>query len=136
MTTTILVGTDTSAAADLAVEDAARLARDRGAELVVLYVTPGDDLRAVVDPARAADPAGHVHRLAARFPELRAVARTEVGEPAERLVAVAEELRADAIVVGNRGTHGSWWRVRDSVPNLVLRHAPCSVFIVDTRKAQ
>jgi len=26
--------------------------------------------------------------------------------------------------------------VRDSVPNLVLRHAPCSVFIVDTRTAQ
>ena len=38
--TTILVGTDTSAAADLAVEDAARLARDRGAELLVLYVQP------------------------------------------------------------------------------------------------
>jgi nucleotide-binding universal stress UspA family protein len=51
-------------------------------------------------------------------------------------VAVAEELRADTIVVGNRGTHGSWWRVKDSVPNLVLRHAPCNVFIVDTRRAQ
>ena len=36
--TTILVGTDTSAAADLAVEDAARLARDRDADLVLLYV--------------------------------------------------------------------------------------------------
>jgi nucleotide-binding universal stress UspA family protein len=39
-------------------------------------------------------------------------------------------------VVGNRGTRGSWWRVKDSVPNLVLRHSPCSVFIVDTRRAQ
>ena len=53
---TILVGTDTSAAADLAVEDAARLARDRGAELLVLYVAPESDLRAVADPDRAADP--------------------------------------------------------------------------------
>src|SRR5439155_10698501 len=35
---TILAGTDTSAAADLAVEGAARLAHDRGAELLVLYV--------------------------------------------------------------------------------------------------
>ena len=34
---------------------------------------------------------------------------------------------ADTIVVGNRGTRGSWWRVKDSVPNLVLRHSPCSV---------
>jgi nucleotide-binding universal stress UspA family protein len=60
----------------------------------------------------------------------------EAGNPADRLVAVAEELAVDTIVVGNRGTKGSWWRVRDSVPNLVLRHAPCSVLIVDTRRAQ
>jgi nucleotide-binding universal stress UspA family protein len=49
---------------------------------------------------------------------------------------VAAEEAADTIVIGNRGTHGHWWRVRDSVPNLVLRHAPCSVLIVDTRRAQ
>jgi len=60
----------------------------------------------------------------------------ESGDPAERLVAVAEQERVETIVLGNRGTHGSWWRVRDSVPNLVLRHAPCSVMIVDTRAAQ
>ena len=28
---------------------------------------------------------------------------------------------------GQPGREGSWWRVKDSVPNLVLRHAPCSV---------
>lgn len=134
--TTILVGTDTSAAADLAVEDAARLARDRGAELLVLYVKPDRDARAVVDPGRAADPHAHLQRLAARFPGVTASARIEHGDPAERICDVAEEVRADAIVLGNRGTHGSRWRVRESVPNLVLRHAPCSVHIVDTRKAQ
>ncbi|HYJ61193.1 MAG TPA: universal stress protein [Actinomycetota bacterium] len=134
--TTILVGTDTSAAADLAVNDAARLARDRDADLVLLYVRPDGDLRAVVDPGKAADPAAHLAKLARRFPDVTAIARVEDGDAAERLVAVAEELQADAIVLGNRGTKGSWWRVRDSVPNLVLRHAPCSVFIVDTRRAQ
>jgi nucleotide-binding universal stress UspA family protein len=134
--TTILVGTDTTAAADLAVEDAARLARDRGAELVVLYVRPSEALRTVVDPRRPADPNRHLQLLTERFPGVHATARLETGDPADRLVAVAEELRAEAIVVGNRGTQGSWWRVKDSVPNLVLRHAPCSVFIVDTRRAQ
>jgi nucleotide-binding universal stress UspA family protein len=132
----ILVGTDTSAAADLAVEDAARLARDRDAELVVLYVRPEDDLHAVVDPGKAADPERHLAKLTQRFPGVRANARVDTGEPADRLVAVAEELQADTIVVGNRGTRGSSWRVKDSVPNLVLRHAPCSVYIVDTRRAQ
>jgi nucleotide-binding universal stress UspA family protein len=134
--TTILVGTDTSAAADLAVEDAARMARDRGAELLVLYVKGEGTDRAVVDPDRAADPVGHLRRLAARFPGVRTTTRIEDGDAARRICDVAEEIRADTIVLGNRGMHGSRWRVRESVPNLVLRHAPCSVYIVDTRKAQ
>jgi len=50
----ILVGTDTTASADLAVRDAAELARARGAELLVLYVAPEGELRAVVDPGKAA----------------------------------------------------------------------------------
>ena len=62
--------------------------------------------------------------------------RIEDGDAASRIVDVAEEVRADTIVLGNRGMHGSRWRVRESVPNLVLRHAPCSVYIVDTRRAQ
>ena len=133
---TIVVGTDTSAAADLAVADAAQLAAVRDAELVLLYVRPDGASSSAVDPNRAADPARHLDQLAARFPALVTRTRVESGDPAERIVAVAEEEAADTIVVGNRGAHGSWWRVRDSVPNLVLRHAPCSVFIVDTRKAQ
>lgn len=133
---TIVVGTDTSAAADLAVADAAQLAAARGAELLLLYVRPEGDARSAVDPNRAADPARHLAQLADRYPSLVTRTRVESGDPAERIVAVAEQEAADAIVVGNRGAHGSWWRVRDSVPNLVLRHAPCSVLIVDTRKAQ
>lgn len=133
---TIVVGTDSSAAADLAVDDAARLARDRGAALVVLLVRSERDLRSVVDPTKAADPDRYISRVVDRYPGLDTTARIEDGDPAERIVSVAEEVRAEAIVVGNRGTQGSWWRVKDSVPNLVLRHAPCSVLIVDTRKAQ
>jgi nucleotide-binding universal stress UspA family protein len=133
---TIIVGTDTSAAADLAVADAAELAAVRGAELVLVYVRPDDASHSAVDPHRAADPARHLDRLAARYPRVVTRTRLEAGDAAERIVAVAEQERADTIVLGNRGTHGSRWRVRDSVPNIVLRHAPCSVLIVDTRKAQ
>jgi nucleotide-binding universal stress UspA family protein len=134
--TTILVGTDSSAAADLAVDQAARLAHDRESDLVVLLVRPDGDLRSVVDPGKAADPERYLAHVAQRFPEVPTTTRVERGEAAERIVAVAEELRADTIVVGNRGTRGSWWRVKDSVPNIVLRHAPCNVLIVDTRRAQ
>ena len=83
--TTILVGTDTSASADLAVDDAARLARDRGAELVVLYVEKDGELRAVVDPAKAADPRGYLARMKERFPDVATSARVESGDAADRL---------------------------------------------------
>lgn len=134
--TTILVGTDTSAAADVAIEDAARLARARGGELVILHVRPEGDVRAIIDPARPADPEAYLTRLATRFPDVRTRTRIESGDATARIVEVAAEEDADTIVLGNRGTHGSRWHVRDSVPNIVLRHSPCSVFIVDTRKAQ
>ncbi len=133
---TILVGTDTSAAADLAVEDAARIARDRGAELLVLYVRAESDIRAVVNPDLAADPGAYLDRIQARFPDIAARTRVERGAPAARICDVAVEEGVDTIVLGNRGVHGTRWRVRDSVPNIVLRHSPCSVFIVDTRRAQ
>ena len=133
---TIIVGTDTTAAADLAVEDAASLARQRGAELVVLYVRPEADLKAVVDPDRAADPSAYLARLPGRFPGVSARSRVEDGEIADRICEVAAEERAEVIVIGNRGAHGSRWRVRDSIPNMVLRHSPCSVYVVDTRRAQ
>ncbi len=131
----ILVGTDTTASADLAVKDAADLARANGAELLVLYVQPHNDLRAVVDPGKAASPEAYLARLPTRFQGVETSTRVARGDPAEQICQVAADERADTIVVGNRGVHGRWWRVRDSVPNLVLRHSPCSVYVVDTRRA-
>ena len=132
----ILVGTDTSAAADLAVGEAARLAGQSGAELLVLHVRPEAAVHDAVDPRKSADPNRYLAEMERRFPSITVRSWSESGDPAERLVAIAEQERVETIVIGNRGTHGSWWRVRDSVPNLVLRHAPCSVMIVDTRAAQ
>jgi nucleotide-binding universal stress UspA family protein len=132
----ILVGTDTSAAADLAVEAAAELAARAEAELLVVHVRSDDPARDAADPKKTADPERYLARMPERFPEIAVRSWAEPGDPAEKLVDVAEAEGVDTIVVGNRGTHGSWWRVRESVPNLVLRHAPCSVYIVDTRVAQ
>jgi nucleotide-binding universal stress UspA family protein len=132
----ILVGTDTSAAADVAVRAAAELARLTEGELLVVHVRPNGGAIDAADPKKSADPERYLASMEARFPNVTVRSWSEPGDPAERLVDVAEHERVDTIVVGNRGTHGSWWRVRDSVPNLVLRHAPCSVLIVDTRTAQ
>ena len=132
----ILVGTDTSAAADLAVQAAADLARRNGAELLVMQVRSNGGAHDAADPRKSADPDRYLAQMPGRFPEISVRSWSEPGDAAERLVEVAERERVDTIVLGNRGTQGMWWRVRESVPNLVLRHAPCSVFIVDTRVAQ
>ena len=52
----ILVGTDTSASADLAVREAARLAATDDAELLVLHVRSDASARDAVDPKKSADP--------------------------------------------------------------------------------
>jgi nucleotide-binding universal stress UspA family protein len=132
----ILVGTDTSASADLAVEEAARLATSDDAELLVLQVRASEAAFDAADPKKSADPDRYLARMRERFPGLSIRSWSERGDPAERIVGVAEDEHVETIVLGNRGTHGSWWRVRDSVPNVVLRRAPCSVLIVDTRAAQ
>ena len=102
----------------------------------MLHVRADSAARDAVDPKKSADATGYLAEMERRFPSITVRGWSESGDPAERLVAIAEQERVATIVIGNRGTHGSWWRVRDSVPNLVLRHAPCSVMIVDTRAAQ
>jgi nucleotide-binding universal stress UspA family protein len=132
----ILVGTDTTASADIAVNAAAELAGERESELLVLFVHADDRAADAADPRKPADPEWYLARMTERFPQIRVRSWSEPGNPAERICEVAAEERVDTIVVGNKGVRRPRWRVRESVPNLVLRHAPCSVFIVDTRAAQ
>ena len=132
----IVVGTDTSAAADLAVTEAADLARAHDAELVVLYVRPPVDAREVFDPGKLPDPAGYLERIAGRFTDVKTRTLIEAGDPAEAICHVAEEEHADTIVVGNRGAHSRRRWFLGSVPTGVVQHAPCSVFVVDTRSLQ
>ncbi len=54
------------------------------------------------------------------------------GDPAEGILSVAEETKADLIVVGNKGMTGARRYLLGSVPNNVSHHAPCSVIIVRT----
>ena len=54
------------------------------------------------------------------------------GEAADVLVGVARDVDADLLVVGNRGMSGKRRFVLGSVPNKVSHHAPCSLLIVDT----
>ncbi|MCI0346859.1 MAG: universal stress protein [Chloroflexi bacterium] len=132
----ILIGTDASPSADVAMEAAARLAAAQDAELLVLYVQPPLDAREVFDPSHMPDPEAHLTGLRDRYAQIKVRTRIEAGDPAETICEVAEEETVDVIVVGNRGTHGKRRWFLGSVPNAVVQHAPTSVYIVDTRSAR
>jgi len=133
---TIIVGTDTSASADLAVVAAADLARVCDASLVVLYVKPPLDPRDLFDPDGRPDPARYLDQIKRRYSDLKVSTRQVHGDPAGAICQVAEDEGADLVVVGNRGMHGLKRWVIGSVPQAVLHKSPSSVLVVDTRSAQ
>ena len=53
------------------------------------------------------------------------------GKPADAIVTVAKDIRADLIVVGNRRVQGIG-RILGSVATDIAHHAPCDVYIVKT----
>jgi nucleotide-binding universal stress UspA family protein len=102
----------------------------------VLYVKPPVDAREVFDPSGMPDASAYLDAIAERFSNVKTRTRTESGDPAETICEVAEDESADVIVIGNRGTHGKKRWFLGSVPNGVVQHSPCSVFVIDTRSAQ
>ena len=142
----VVVGTDGSETAELAVEHAARLAGAFGARLtVVTAYSPGqgvtpqeldaapEDVRwRLVDSSGAEDLAGHAKTLAKAAGVQDVRTRVAAGDPASALLDVAQDTLADVIVVGSKGMTGASRFVLGSVPNKVSHHAPCDVLIVHT----
>ena len=63
---------------------------------------------------------------------LEAVTHARRDDPANALIAVAEEQDADLLVVGSKGMSRASRLVLGTVPDKVSHHAPCSVLIVRT----
>jgi nucleotide-binding universal stress UspA family protein len=138
----IIVGTDGSATAARAVDEAIRMALALGAELHVVTANWSRDApveRGLGGPVVVYGPI-HDDQSAAVTDE--AVARARVRgltaeghvvdrEPADALLRVAEDLGATMIVVGNKGMSGRR-RLLGGVPNTISHGARCSVLIVAT----
>jgi nucleotide-binding universal stress UspA family protein len=144
--TRIVVGTDGSETAAEAVRQAVDLAKLAGASLGIVSAYAPIPERKVKDQQRDA-PADVQYELGPRedvnlvLDAAAAEARKEgievqthpvEGDPAEAILNVAEETKADLIVVGNRGMTGARRFILGSVPNNISHHAPCSVIIVRT----
>lgn len=143
----ILVGTDGSATAGVAVAQAIQLAQAFRARLQVVSAyepvtegrLPSERLPAAAGVQWTVHPRKDVLALlesARRDAEAAGVSEVEtfarVGDAADAIIDVAEEQGSDLIVVGHKGMTGATRFLLGSVPNKVSHHAPCSVLIVRT----
>jgi nucleotide-binding universal stress UspA family protein len=135
--TRILVGVDGSASSLHAAAYAAGLARRQGAELVVLYVAPTSGLSAQL--AATAGAMIEVHEEIAqeiRTQVVQAAQRVGIdarfvrrqGNPYRELIAVAKELRVDAVVVGASTQSGR--RFVGSLAGRLVRDAAWPITVV------
>jgi nucleotide-binding universal stress UspA family protein len=145
MYSTIVVGTDGSDTADRAVQAAAELARAWGSTLHVVTAFrsggPGmgqasgaalvdGGVAEVVAREEAARKIGE-DALAAHALGVTAEAHAISGDPADAILATAQSVGADLVVVGSKGMRGAR-RVLGSVPNSVTHGAECAVLVVKT----
>ena len=132
---TIVVGTDGSATAEVAMARAIDLARLASATLhVVTVADPGPAPAAPAPSTRADFPAevaleSALERLGTD--DLDVEQHVFTGEPATEIVAMAGRVDADLVVLGSRGMRGAG-RLLGSIPNVVSHRAPCDVLIVLT----
>ena len=145
--TKILLATDGSKEARLALTTAADLATSTNSELHVVYAVPTAAQRPFPNPitSRPAEVLEHeleeamqqaqefldkqVERIKEEGVSL-AEAHLVRGRPDREIVHLSEEIRAGLIVMGSRGLGGVRRALMGSVSDSVVRHAHCPVLIV------
>jgi nucleotide-binding universal stress UspA family protein len=132
----ILVGTDGSESATRAVARAVGIAKQDGAELVVVHAhgDPNIGYALAGESSPSIERATEIVRATENKHAADIAVRTIVreGEAASVLLDVAEEEKVGLIVVGNKGMSGTRRFLQGSVPNRVSHHAQCDVLIVHT----
>jgi len=141
----IVVGTDGSERAGVAVKEAMAWAKAYGATLhAVNVVHPAansefaDSLQTQVQVGDMRDEKDRIKAQLLAEAEAEGVSveiHTPSGDPADAILGAAKAVSADLIVVGNRGMSGVKRFVLGSVPNKVAHQSDCSVLIVDTDAA-
>ena len=146
MFTRIVVGTDGSDTAAEAVRQAIDLAKLTGATLSIVSAyapvpnrrVQGEAAGAPPDIAHGIGPREDVNLVLdaaaaeARKDGVEVQTHPVEADPADAILNVAEQTKADLIIVGNKGMTGTRRYFLGSVPNNVSHHAPCSVLIIQT----
>jgi nucleotide-binding universal stress UspA family protein/nitrite reductase/ring-hydroxylating ferredoxin subunit len=120
-----MVGADGSSTSPVAEQRAARLANQLGAELTFIHVSEDEET------AKAAGT--EVLEAAAERARLLGVeARTEHrhGEVAPSIMTAAADLRADLLVIGDRGMGSATRFSLGAIPTQVAHHSPIDILVV------
>jgi len=135
----ILVGMDGSSREAKVLDEAIAMARSRGGTVhlvrammvpvslpTAIWTLQGDDLSQFLVEHGTRE----VEQTLERVPEaLRGGVTTQLGQPADVLVELAEQLDADMVVIGSHG-YGGIDRVLGTTAAKVVNRAPCSVLVV------
>jgi nucleotide-binding universal stress UspA family protein len=142
----IVVGVDYSESSTLALQAALLLASGRpDAQIYALAVGEGllsrpeqiveEAQREFRDQAQKtldtflAEQIALFEKTGVRLNHKRVAAAVDFGSPSERILALAEELKADMIVIGTHGRAGIQRLLVGSVAENVLRHSHCTVLV-------
>ena len=136
---TVVVGADGSATAAEAVRVAIGLVKLTGGRLhIVTAYKPqqlrspaGEEFSQSLSTVDVADSVLADLASRARSGGVEVETHLKGGDPADAICEVATQVKADVIVVGNKGMTGVR-RVLGSVPNSVAHQAPCAVLIAFT----
>jgi len=142
----IVVGTDGSGTATQAVREAVDMAKAVGAtlELVSAYAPVSEarlraerrdapeDVQWAINPRQEVEVSLNDAAEIAREAGVKVNTYARQGDPADAILDVAEEQKADLVILGNKGMTGAKRFLLGSVPNKVSHHAPCSVLIIRT----
>jgi len=137
----IVVGTDGSETASVAVGEAIQLAKafDATLHVVCAYRAHGVDTRDLPSEfASAVQPDSKAQAVLddvlsrARQAGLQAEPHAVTGDAADAIIDLAEQIDAALIVIGNKGINSVRRYVLGNVPSKVVHHAPCSTFVVQT----
>jgi nucleotide-binding universal stress UspA family protein len=139
---TVVVGADGSATAAEAVRVATGLVKLTGGRLHIVTAYKPQQLRSPAGEefAKSLNTGDLAESVLADLASRARTGGVEVethqraGDPADAICEVATQVKADVIVVGNKGMTGVR-RVLGSVPNSVAHQAPCAVLIAFTTDA-
>lgn len=135
----ILVAHDGSKSSDKALKKAVEMAISLNASLTVLSVIPELYLTELSDADRSkifnalsketADAMEKIRKaLSGKSIEVKTLIRQ--GDPAEKILETAQKMKADLIVTGSHGKHGTKKFLLGSVSSKVVDYSKCPVMVV------